>query len=59
MTVTTRKRAMTAMAESGSPAKEVAFRFGSTTSTWYAYVNGDGSLKAIGQRLLDNTKAGR
>jgi DNA invertase Pin-like site-specific DNA recombinase len=59
MTVTTRKMAMTAMAESGSPAKEVAFRLGSTTSTLYAYVNGDGSLKAIGQRLLDNNKAGR
>jgi hypothetical protein len=50
--------AMTAMAESGSQAKEVACRLGITTSTLYAYVNGDGSLKAIGQRLLDNNKAG-
>ena len=58
MTPTTLKMAMAAMAESGSQAKEVAFRLGITTSTLYAYVNGDGSLKAIGQRLLDNNKAG-
>ena len=58
MTATTLKMAMTAMAESGSQAKEVAFRLGITTSTLYSYVNGDGSLKAIGQRLLDNNKAG-
>jgi len=58
MTATTLKMAMMAMAESGSQAKEVAFRLGITTSTLYSYVNGDGSLKEIGQRLLDNNKAG-
>ena len=56
MTATTLKMAMTAMAESGSQAKEVASRLGITTSTLYAYVNGDGSPKELGQRLLDNNK---
>jgi DNA invertase Pin-like site-specific DNA recombinase len=58
MTVTTLKMAMTAMAESGSQAKEIASRLGITTSTLYSYVNGDGSLKEIGQRLHDNKKGG-
>ena len=58
MTATTLKMAMTAMAEPDSQAKEIASRLGITTSTLYAYVNGDGSLKEIGQRLLDNEKAG-
>ena len=58
MTATTLPMAMTAMAESGSQAKDVASRLGITTSTLYAYVNGDGSLKEIGQRLLDNKKGG-
>lgn len=58
MTATTLTMAMTAMAESGSQAKDVASRLGITTSTLYAYVNGDGSLKEIGQHLLDNKKGG-
>jgi DNA invertase Pin-like site-specific DNA recombinase len=58
MTATTLKMAMAAMAESGSQAKEVACRLRITTSTLYAYVNGDGSPKALGQRLLDNKKGG-
>ena len=29
-----------------------------TTTTLYTYVNGDGSLKAVGQHLLDTAKAG-
>ncbi len=58
MTATTLKMAMTAMAESGSQAKEIATQLGITTSTLYAYVNGDGSPKDIGQRLLDNKKVG-
>ena len=56
MTATTLKMAMAAMAESGSQAKEVASRLRITTSTLYAYVNGDGSPKELGQRLLDNKK---
>ena len=58
MTATTLKMAMTAMAESGNQAKEIASRLGITTSTLYAYVNGDGTPKELGQRLLDNKKGG-
>jgi DNA invertase Pin-like site-specific DNA recombinase len=58
MTVTTLKMAMIAMAEPGSQAKEIASRLGITTSTLYAYLNGDGSPKEIGQRLLDTKKVG-
>jgi hypothetical protein len=54
MTVTTLKMAMTAMADPSSPPKEVARRLGISTSTLYAYVNGDGSLKEPGRRLVDS-----
>ena len=37
--------------------KEVARRLGITTSTLYAYVNGDGSLKEPGRRLADSETA--
>ena len=47
------KMAMTAMADPGSNPKEVARRLAITTATLYTYVNGDGSLKEPGQRLLD------
>jgi len=53
MTVTTLKMAMSAMADPHSCAKEVAKRLGITTATLYSYVNGDGSVKALGQRLLE------
>lgn len=53
MTATTLKMAMTTMADSASSPKEVARRLGITTATLYTYVNGDGSLKKPGQRLLD------
>ena len=52
MTRTTLKMAMTAMADPKSIAEDVAKRLGITTTTLYAYVNGDGSLKAPGQSLL-------
>lgn len=52
MTATTLKMAMTAMADPGSSPKEIARRLGITTTTLYTYVNGDGSLKAVGQRTL-------
>jgi len=45
--------AMAAMADSKAVALEVAKRLGITTTTLYAYVNGDGSAKAAGQALLD------
>lgn len=53
MTVTTLKMAMSAMADPQSCAKEVAKRLGITTATLYSYVNGDGSVKALGQRFLE------
>ena len=56
MTPTTLK-AMTAMADPSSHPNEVAARLGITTATLYSYVNGDGSLKEYGQRLLDNEPA--
>ncbi len=45
--------AMTAMADHKAVAAQVAKRLGLTTTTLYAYVNGDGTLKAAGQALLD------
>jgi transposase-like protein len=45
--------AMAAMADPQSKASEVARRLGVTTTTLYAYVNGDGSLKQTGQVVLD------
>ena len=45
--------AMTAMADPKANAAEVARRLGITTTTLYAYVNGDGSVKAAGQAVLD------
>lgn len=53
MTSTTLKMAMSAMADPQSNSSEVAKRLGITTATLYSYVNGDGSVKALGRRLLD------
>lgn len=53
MTLTTLKMAMSAMSDPQSNSQEVAKRLGITTATLYSYVNGDGSVKALGQRLLD------
>ena len=55
MTVETLKMAMAAMTDSKTKASEVASRLGITTTTLYAYVNGDGSVKEPGQRLLDSS----
>jgi DNA invertase Pin-like site-specific DNA recombinase len=53
MTKEALRMAMSAMADPNSNASEVARRLGMTTTTLYAYVNGDGSLKQVGQALLD------
>lgn len=53
MTPTTLKMAMAAMSDPKSVAADVAKNLGITTTTLYSYVNGDGSLKALGQALLD------
>jgi DNA invertase Pin-like site-specific DNA recombinase len=52
MDATTLHMAMSAMKDNKSVATEVARRLGITTTTLYAYVNGDGSLKEPGTRLL-------
>ena len=44
--------AMQAMSDPDSSAKEVANRLGVSTATLYTYVNGDGSLKEAGEKLL-------
>lgn len=44
--------AMQAMSDPTASAREVANRLGVTTATLYTYVNGDGSLKEAGERLL-------
>ena len=56
MTAETLKMAMAAMEDPNSKASEVASRLGITTTTLYTYVNGDGSIKEAGQRLLDRNK---
>ena len=48
----TLKMAMTAMANQKSVAADVAKRLGITTTTLYCYVNGDGSLKEAGTKIL-------
>lgn len=45
--------AMAAMRDPAAVAAEVAKRLGITTTTLYAYVNGDGTAKALGQAVLD------
>lgn len=41
------------MSNRESVASDVAKRLGITTSTLYSYINGDGSLKALGQKIMD------
>ena len=53
MTKATLRMAMAAMADPQSKASDVARRLDITTTTLYAYVNGDGSLKPSGQALLE------
>ena len=50
------KMAVTAMSDRNSVAHEVAKRLNITTTTLYAYVNGDGSLKEAGTKLLNQSK---
>ena len=51
------RMAMNAMASRETNAQELARRLGITTTTLYAYVNGDGTVKAPGQKLLDSAAA--
>jgi DNA invertase Pin-like site-specific DNA recombinase len=52
MDINTLKMAMSAMADQKSVAAEVAQRLGITTTTLYSYVNGDGSPKELGSKLM-------
>lgn len=45
--------AMQAMSDPTASAREVANRLGVSTATLYTYINGDGSLKEAGERLLE------
>ena len=45
--------AMSAMAAHETNAQDLARRLGITTTTLYMYVNGDGTAKAPGRKLLD------
>jgi transcriptional regulator with PAS, ATPase and Fis domain len=47
------RMAMAAMSDSKSNATEVASSLGITRTSLYDYVNGDGSLKELGEQLLD------
>lgn len=58
MNRSTLKMAMVAMSDHNAVAAEVARRLGLTTTTLYVYVNGDGTLKAAGQALLDGPLRG-
>ena len=49
--------AMHAMSDPATSAKDLARRLGITTTTLYAYVNGDGTPKAAGQAVLEERKA--
>jgi aspartate carbamoyltransferase catalytic subunit len=55
MTIEALKMAMAAMSDPKTKVFEVANRLGITTTTLYAYVNGDGSVKDPGQCLLDGS----
>ena len=52
MTRETLKMAMAAMTDPETRPKQVADRLGITTTTLYAYVNGDGTLKEPGTKLI-------
>ena len=52
---TTLYMAMTAMSDPKACAKDVAHKLGITTATLYTYVNGDGSVKEAGRRLLERS----
>ena len=50
------KMAMAAMSDRNSVAHEVAKRLNITTTTLYTYINGDGSLKEAGTKLISQSQ---
>ena len=59
MDVAMLRMAMRAMEERDTNAQDLAQRLGITTTTLYMYVNGDGTVKAPGQKLLDASVSAR
>ena len=57
MDVPTLKIAAAAMSEHKTVATDISKRLGITTATLYKYVNGDGSLKELGSKLLSSTQS--
>ena len=55
MDIHTLNMAMSAMSDQKAVAKQVAKRLGITTTTLYMYVNGDGSAKEVGQKLINES----
>jgi DNA invertase Pin-like site-specific DNA recombinase len=55
MDIHTLNMAMSAMSDQKAVAKQVAKRLGITTTTLYMYVNGDGSAKEAGQKLINES----
>jgi DNA invertase Pin-like site-specific DNA recombinase len=53
MDVQTLKMAMAAMSDPKSVASDVAKKLNITTATLYTYVNGDGTLKPLGNQLIN------
>lgn len=53
MDKSTLKMAMTAMSDRNTKAQDVAKRLGITTTTLYDYINGDGSLKEKGYKIMN------
>jgi predicted transcriptional regulator len=51
MTVTILKMVMAAMADPDAKSEDIARQLDITTTTLYTYINGDGSVKAVGQSL--------
>ncbi len=53
MDAATLRMTMAAMADRNAVAQDVAKRLNITTATLYAYVNGDGSLKEAGKKVME------
>lgn len=49
----TLKMAMAAMSDRNAVSSDIAKRLGMTTTTLYKYVNGDGTLKAAGDKIMN------
>lgn len=54
MDKSTLKMAMTAMSDRNTKAQDIAKKLGITTTTLYDYINGDGSLKEKGYKIINS-----